>query len=82
MWLVTRYSEDDRAEAIAALDSYLVRRMVSRLTTKNYNRLFLDLLQELKTKDDPGAVGAFLLRQDAESGFWPRDEDVRYVLRT
>ncbi|MER5480832.1 DUF262 domain-containing HNH endonuclease family protein [Streptomyces sp. NPDC002734] len=82
LWLVTRYSEDDRAEAMAALDSYLVRRMVCRLTTKNYNRLFLDLLQELKSKDDPRVVEAFLLRQDAESGFWPRDEDVRYVLRS
>ncbi|MCU1617165.1 MAG: hypothetical protein JWO98_4705 [Frankiales bacterium] len=53
-----------------------------RQTTKNYNRLFLELLHELKEKDDPAVVEDFLLRQDADSGFWPRDADVRYVFRS
>ncbi|WP_351234607.1 DUF262 domain-containing HNH endonuclease family protein [Streptomyces sp. NPDC002133] len=82
LWLMTRYTEADRADAVAALESYLVRRTVCRQTTKNYNRLFLELLKELKTKDDPAVVEGFLLRQDADSGFWPRDEDIRYVFRT
>lgn len=82
LWLVTRFDEDDRADAMRALDSYLVRRTVCRLTTKNYNRLFLELLKELKTKDDPAVVTDFLLRQDADSGYWPRDHDIRYVFRS
>ncbi|MDX2849234.1 DUF262 domain-containing protein [Streptomyces sp. PA03-3a] len=82
LWLVTRFDESDRAGAMAALDSYLVRRTVCRLTTKNYNRLFLELLKELKAKDDPTVVTDFLLRQDADSGFWPRDHDIRYVFRS
>ncbi|MEU9540556.1 DUF262 domain-containing protein [Streptomyces mirabilis] len=82
LWLVTRFDEGDRADAMAALDSYLVRRTVCRLTTKNYNRLFLELLKELKAKDDPALVADFLLRQDADSGFWPRDHDIRYVFRS
>lgn len=82
LWLVTRFDEGDRAGAMAALDSYLVRRTICRLTTKNYNRLFLELLKELKSKDDPAVVTDFLLRQDADSGFWPRDHDIRYVFRT
>ncbi|MFE0520771.1 DUF262 domain-containing protein [Streptomyces sp. NPDC058954] len=82
LWLVTRFDEDDRADAMRALDSYLVRRTVCRLTTKNYNRLFLELLKELKAKDDPAVVTDFLLRQDADSGYWPRDQDIRYVFRS
>lgn len=82
LWLVTRFDGDDRAGAMRDLDSYLVRRTVCRLTTKNYNRLFLELLKELKAKDDPAVVTDFLLRQDADSGYWPRDHDVRYVFRS
>ncbi|MFI1387892.1 HNH endonuclease family protein, partial [Streptomyces griseoaurantiacus] len=82
LWLVTRFGEDDRAGAMRALDSYLVRRTVCRLTTKNYNRLVLELLKELKAKDDPAVVADFLLRQDADSGYWPRDHDIRYVFRS
>ncbi|MGI5397754.1 DUF262 domain-containing protein [Streptomyces sp. CA-251251] len=82
LWLVTRFTEDDRADAMRDLDSYLVRRTVCRLTTKNYNRLFLELLKELKAKDDPAVVADFLLRQDADSGYWPRDHDIRYVFRS
>ncbi|MFF9489211.1 DUF262 domain-containing protein [Streptomyces sp. NPDC014676] len=82
LWLVTRFDEDDRADAMRALDSYLLRRTVCRLTTKNYNRLFLELLKELKAKDDPAVVTDFLLRQDADSGYWPRDRDIRDVFRS
>ena len=81
LWLVTRFDGDDRASAMRALDSYLMRRTVCRLTTKNYNRLFLELLKDLKAKDDPAVVTDFLLRQDADSGYWPRDHDIRYVFR-
>ncbi|GAB2932914.1 DUF262 domain-containing protein [Streptomyces sundarbansensis] len=81
LWLVSRFDEDDRAGAVATLDSYLVRRTVCRLTTKNYNRLFLELLKELKAKDDPSVVADFLLRQETDSGFWPRDRDIRDVFR-
>ncbi|MFF2537931.1 DUF262 domain-containing protein [Streptomyces cyaneofuscatus] len=82
LWLVTHFDEDDRAGAVATLDSYLVRRTVCRLTTKNYNRLFLELLKELKAKEDPAVVADFLLRQDTDSGFWPRDRDIRDVFRS
>ena len=82
LYLVTRFAEHERAAAVAALDSYLIRRTVCRQTTKNYNRIFLELLHALKEKDDPTVVQDFLQRQDADSGFWPRDADVRYVFRS
>ena len=59
------------------LESFLVRRFVCRLTTKNYNRLFLDLVGYLdELPEDPArAVRSFLLSQEAESTRWPTDEE-------
>jgi Protein of unknown function DUF262 len=39
-----------RARALKALESCLVRRMLCRLTAKGYNRIFLDLLAEVKKR--------------------------------
>lgn len=72
-------AQDIKEAIIADLESFLVRRMVCRLTTKNYNRLFLDLLQELRTGGEfsPAAVRGFLLRQTGDSGRWPNDTEFR-----
>jgi len=61
------------------LESYLVRRMICRLTAKDYNRLFLDLLAELRKKGQftRQSLRDFLMRQTAESRLWPTDEKFR-----
>ena len=72
-----------RAGAFRALESFLVRRMVCRYTTKDYNRLTLDLVRELR-KFEPETVGkavaGFLRSQKADSRRWPTDEDVEVAL--
>lgn len=71
-------SRDEMISTLVDLESYLVRRMICRLTTKNYNRLFLELLSDIKTAGESftnKAVRAFLLRQTADSGRWPSDEE-------
>jgi len=75
------YDEKTRWPALEALESWLLRRMVCRQTAKNYNRLLLDLLDELtKAHGAPGEVVTdFLLQQSADSAFWPRDDDIRAV---
>jgi hypothetical protein len=59
------------------LESFVVRRMVCRLTTKNYNQLFLELLDVLDrtatAQDAAAEVRQFLLGQSAESRLWPDD---------
>ena len=70
--------ESQRIPILLDLESFLVRRMVCRLTTRGYNRLFLDLVAQLG-KDggySPKAVRDFLLRQKAESAQWPGDDDL------
>lgn len=64
------------------LEAYLVRRMVSRLTTKNYNTVFLGLLQAVKEDpaDAAGVVERYLSGLEGDSQFWPADETFRRAL--
>lgn len=68
---------DAEAEhAALALDSFLMRRAICRLETKDYNRLFASILATLKAADplDAGRVleGA-LAAQSAPTRVWPSD---------
>ena len=60
-----------RIRAFNALESFLVRRMICRQTTKDYNRLVLELASRLREcgLDEADTVTAeFLREQTAESG--------------
>jgi hypothetical protein len=59
------------------LESFLVRRMVCQMTTKNYNRLFLDLLSFLGQRGSFASadIRAFLVQQEGESTRWPTDAE-------
>lgn len=67
----------DLRKVLLDIESFLVRRMVCRLTTKNYNRLFLDLVQKLRERGtfDADAVRMFLLEHEGDSGRWPDDAE-------
>ncbi|WP_278265435.1 DUF262 domain-containing HNH endonuclease family protein [Nocardia sp. AG03] len=82
LWLFAHTDGADRLRAIASLEAYVVRRAICRLTSKNYNRLFLELLRRLAV-EQPAAdvVEKFLVQQDSESGLWPGDEDLAESLR-
>ena len=77
------WPEETRIEALKALESFLVRRMVCRGTTKDYNRMALDLLRELENWDLPEcgaqAVVSFLSSRKAESRRWPTDADLEHA---
>lgn len=59
------------------LESFLVRRMICRLVTKDYNHLFLDMIGALDravtAQEAASEVRRFLLEQTADSRFWPDD---------
>jgi hypothetical protein len=69
---------DRRRRSLFILESWMVRRMVCRLTTKNYNRFFLDLLKKLKAS--PGTADEIILDElqesSASTNAWPTDEQV------
>ncbi len=74
-----------RCGALQALESFLVRRMVCRDTTKDYNRLALDLVRELdrsELEDADRVVANFLSSQTADSRRWPTNDDLEHNLST
>ena len=64
---------------ITDLESYLIRRMICGLTTKNYNRTFLQLLRNLRTADHVNRAGVrkLLMALTGESGIWPTDDEFK-----
>lgn len=68
--------DETRYAAMSALESFLVRRMVCRFTTKDYSKLALELVKELKSRRTEGAdrvVADFLSVQKLDSREWPTD---------
>ena len=68
-----------RIRAFRALESFLVRRMICRQTTKDYNRLTLELatrLRETGLEEADATVAGFLKEQSAPSREWPGDTAV------
>ena len=62
---------------VTDLESYLVRRMVCGLGTKNYNRFFLTMLQKLRGSSaliSRGTIQQLLLAPDGSAGEWPDDK--------
>ncbi|GAB2963226.1 DUF262 domain-containing protein [Micromonospora polyrhachis] len=78
-WSAAELPPAQRDKALDALESWLVRRAICRLTSKDINRLMLDLLRELHSSG-PALAGdvteRFLKSQKADSRFWPSDIQV------
>lgn len=67
-----------RTRLLTGLESFLVRRAVARKTTKQYNRLFLDVLKRAQAASPDIAdeiVLADLAGQTADSTAWPTDTE-------
>lgn len=68
-------SPDEQVKIFATLESYIVRRMLVRATTKNYNRLFTSLiLNEVK---DAVTLRAALAADAEATTYMPSDAEVR-----
>lgn len=65
------------------LESYLLRRAVCGLTTKNYNRVFLGLTRTLRREGvTPENLKKLLREQSGDSTEWPSDEKFGEAWRT
>jgi hypothetical protein len=73
---VKQLTPGKRLRALRALESFLVRRTICRMTTKDYNRLIQELLPRLAKAIDNAddIVVDFLAGQTADSREWPGDE--------
>lgn len=72
-------------KSLACIESWMVRRMLVRATTKSYNRVIADLVTQLSHDERSRAgdlIEDFLKEQKGESQYWPDDQEVRNELRT
>ena len=92
LWLLGQEGladEREQATALSAIESWLVRRMLTRQTTKNYNVVFLGLLRNVRQearKHSSAPLGSevvdYLAGLRGESQFWPKAITVRTALET
>jgi hypothetical protein len=75
-------TNEHRLCALAALESWLVRRAILRLTSKNYNRTLAALVKAIK--DDSAHADAAIVHElrssQAATAMWPADDDLRWRL--
>ena len=80
LWLYTRdIPEENRQRGIRALESYLIRRMLCGYQSQGLNRLFIELLANLKSECPNTAdrtIIEFLEKQTVENRSWPRDDEL------
>ena len=78
-----RPQQEDEFEAILnVLESFLFRRMICGLTSKNYNRPFLDLIRHLENQGTitARAVEQFLLASEGEGARFPTDAELKRAI--
>lgn len=68
---------DEFDKVLTVIESFLVRRMVCQLTTKNYNKLFIELVKGVSKSDvlTAESVGKWLAKSKAESLKFPGNEE-------
>lgn len=66
-------SQRNKDEIYLILDSYLTRRFLCGLTTKNYNNVFLEYLKFLNEHKDSDSFKNHLQSKTADTNLWPSD---------
>jgi hypothetical protein len=76
--------DEQLRKALGVIESWMVRRMLVRATTKSYNQLVAELITHLAGKARATAgddVQSFLAGQTSDSRYWPDDQEIREELR-
>ena len=83
LWLLSSEVPQDQLEkSLGALESHQLRRMVCRMTTRGYNRLFISLvarLEEAGAENAGDTVVEYLAAQESEVGLWPKNQDLEHA---
>jgi len=75
--------ESQLAKALSVVESWMVRRMLVRATTKNYNQVvaeFVALIQKSDRTKAGDVIEAYLAQQSSSSRYWPDDAELRQEL--
>ena len=76
LWIEDELDEIEKKECLSVLLTFIVRRAICGLTTKNYNKFFLSALRHLEAKGfSSGNLATFLIGQTSESARFPSDRE-------
>ena len=81
--LLLSAEQEPRRRALGVLESFLVRRMICRQSTMGFNRLVIELVNQLHEgglENVDRTTANFLKDQKAPTRVWPTDEDVSHAL--
>lgn len=79
LWAAEMEDEDKQA-CLSLLLTYIVRRAICGLTTKNYNKFFLSVLRHLDAKGFTyDSLATFLTAQRSESARFPTDRELEHA---
>ena len=76
---------DQLMKTLEVVESWLVRRMLVRATTKSYAQVFADLIAYVRKSGRQSAgdvIKNYLDHQPGTNSYWPDNEEVRTELRT
>ena len=85
LWIMdSGVSDEEWLKIATVLESYIIRRAICGLTNKNYNRIFLRLIQNAQKSGPANAsvLASYLAQQTGESSVWPTDRQVSEQWRT
>jgi len=76
--------KQEQIEILKVIESYIARRTICKLTTKNYHNLFLSLLAEVKQMNDISAenIKIRLLKYTEVSNKFPTDDELKSAFET
>ena len=80
VYLATEAEVGDKlSEALTMLESYILRRDIAGLTTKNYNRFFVSTIDRLRESEGckVEALARWLSTRSSSIDLWPTDEGFR-----
>ena len=80
-------NENERKRILKLLESYLVRRNICRLTTKNYNNIFISIIKKLMKQRDDGerisvdSIRGILSSFTEETNRFPDDAELKAAFK-
>jgi hypothetical protein len=77
--------DDQLIKALRVVESWLVRRMLVRATTKSYTQVFAELITQIRKTGRQSAgdlIEDHLAHRPGTAWYWPDNEEVRAGLRT
>lgn len=72
-------------KTLDVVESWMVRRMLVRATTKDYNHVVAEIITQLRKADRSNAgdaIESFFATQTSASRYWPDDNEIREELKT